>query len=110
MEFQVGFRDLGFEVQKTGHPFTGSCMGHVGSTGICGAVKIKVPFLGTLNIEGHLIVGIQKETMFLTTYPIGFGTSGVVHIGMFVVLRGHVRKDSLHLETPRYRNTGLACL
>ena len=30
-------------------------------------VKIMVPFLGTLNIRGRIIVGTQKGTIILTT-------------------------------------------
>ena len=34
-------------------------------------VKIYGPFLGTLNIRGHTILGIQIGTMILTTTHIG---------------------------------------
>ena len=34
-------------------------------------VKIMVPFLGTLNIRGRIIIGIQKGTIILTTTHIG---------------------------------------
>ena len=32
-----------------------------------GCQQIRVPFLGTLNIRWRIIIGIQKETIILTT-------------------------------------------
>ena len=33
------------------------------------------PFLGTLNIRGHIIIGTQKGTIILTTTHMGYSAS-----------------------------------
>ena len=35
-------------------------------------IKIMVPFWGTLNIRGRIIIGTQKVTIILTTTHIGY--------------------------------------
>ena len=42
------------------------------------------PFLGTLNIRGRIIIGIQKGTIILTTTHIGFilGSIGIYDSGI----------------------------
>ena len=42
-------------------------LGVLEKTRIWVVVKIRVPFWGTLNIRGRIIIGIQKGTMILTT-------------------------------------------
>ena len=36
------------------------------------------PFLGTLNIRGRIIIGIQKGTIILTTTQMSLGFRGTV--------------------------------
>ena len=42
-------------------------MGYIGIIGYMGACQNYGPFLGTLNIRGHIILGTQKGTIILTT-------------------------------------------
>ena len=47
-------------------------------------VKIMVPFLGTLNIRGRIIIGTQKGTIILTTTHMDFRLSWPDSLGFWV--------------------------
>ena len=45
-------------------------MGYIGIIGYMGGCQNYCPFLGTLNIRCRIIIGIQKESIILTTTQI----------------------------------------
>ena len=49
-------------------------------------IKIMVPFRGTLNIRGRIIIGTQNGTIILTTTPIYTNSNILVLITLLILL------------------------